>query len=79
LLREGGLHDVASRMDELAGAGQEFSCRKVRAIHFGGDGRLLYKSRASASLHDLVAAGFLAGVRAAAALLNAVLRCCQRA
>jgi hypothetical protein len=59
-LRPGGAQDAASRADELASAGAEFCERQVRATRFGGDGRLVYKARASVSLLELVTAGFLA-------------------
>lgn len=65
LLRGGGSADIASRMDELASAGVEFCETKLRTIRYSGDGKLLYKTRTSATLFELVTAGFLA-VRQAA-------------
>ena len=59
-LLRAGAQSAASRADELAAAGAEFCERKVRAIRAGGDGRLLYKARTTASMLELVAAGFLA-------------------
>lgn len=63
-LLRGSTSDAASLADELAAAGAEFCERQLRGLGFGGDGELLYKARASATLYELVSQGFLCGALA---------------
>ena len=66
-LLRGSARDAASSLaDELAAAGAEFCERQVRALGFGGDGKLLYKARTTATLYELVSQGFLGGALAGA-------------
>ena len=58
-LLRGSTADAASLADELATAGAEFCERQLRALGYGGDGKLLYKARTSATLYELLSQGFL--------------------
>jgi hypothetical protein len=77
LLREAAAENLPSLADELTSAGAEFCARRVRALHFGGDGKLVYKTRASATLFELAHAGFL-GVRRCVARRASPLQECKR-